>query len=130
MSEDKKRVLIIDDDRYLLDIYSVKFNEEGYEVDTAAGGQEALEKMDGGDYSVVLLDIVMPSMDGFEVLQKIEEKQFATNTPIIILSNQGQPDDIKKAKNYNVDGYIVKASTVPSEVVNEVAEIANRSSQR
>lgn len=124
MGNKDSKILIVDDDEYLLDIYSVKFSEEGMEVDTAVGGEDALQKIKEGNYSVLLLDIVMPSLDGFEVLQKIEEEGLADDMSVIVLSNQGQPEDIKKAKKYNVDGYIVKANTVPSEVVKEVQKIS------
>ena len=123
---DKKsyKVLIVDDDKFLLDVYSVKFREFGHVVNIAFGGEEAIEKIKAhDDYDAIIVDIVMPNMDGFEFLAKIKEKGLAQNSSIIILTNQGENKDLEKAKKYDVDGYIVKASTIPSDVLKEVLEI-------
>lgn len=124
MTNKNYNVLIVDDDEFLLDIYSRKFKEAGVSVEVALGGEEALEKIKANDFDIVLLDIVMPGMDGLSLLEKIKKDNLAENTRLIVLSNQGQPTDIEKAKVYDIDGYIVKASTVPSEVLEKVLEIA------
>ncbi|MBU3968640.1 response regulator [Patescibacteria group bacterium] len=125
MENDKYKVLIIDDDKFLLDIYTVKFKENGLVVDTAIGGEEALEKLrENKNYDILLLDIVMPVMDGFAFLEKKKAENLAPKAVIVILSNQGQASDIDKAKKYGIHGYIVKASTIPSEVLKEVLSIA------
>ena len=119
-----KKVLIVDDDKFLLDMYSVKFKKFGFEVDTALGGQEVLSKLrEGATPEILLLDVVMPSMDGLELLEHIRKEKFVPNAMIIILSNQNQPADIEKANKLGIAGYIVKASSIPSEVVNEVMKI-------
>jgi len=120
-----KKVLIIDDDRFLLDMYTVKFREEGHEVVEASGSMEAMNKLseEGATYDIVLLDIVMPAMDGFELLADIKKKNLAPAAICIILSNLGQPADIEKGTTLGADGYIVKASATPSEVVAQVMEI-------
>ena len=119
-----KKVLIVDDDKFLLDMYSVKFKKLGFEVDTALGGQEVLSKLrEGATPEILLLDVVMPSMDGLELLEHIRKEKFVPNAMIIILSNQNQPADIEKANKLGIAGYIVKASSIPSEVVNEVMKI-------
>lgn len=125
MENNKYKVLIIDDDKFLLDIYTVKFKENGLEVNTAVSGEDALEKLrENSNYDIILLDIVMPVMDGFAFLEKKKEEKLAPNAVIVILSNQGQVSDIDKAKKYGIHGYIVKASTIPSEVLKEVLKIA------
>jgi len=120
----KYTILIVDDDKFLLGMYAVKFQKEGFEVITASDGGDAFAKLkDGLLPDVLILDIVMPVMDGLELLQKIRENHLTEKSIIIILSNQGQSSDIEKAKKLGVDGYIVKATTIPSEVLAEVNKI-------
>ncbi|HJN62877.1 MAG TPA: response regulator [Candidatus Paceibacterota bacterium] len=120
------KFLIVDDDEFLLDVYSVKFREVGHTVDTAFGGEEALEKIKkGGDYDAIILDIVMPGVDGFEFLSRLRKGNLAENAAVIVLTNHGYSKDIEKAKEFNIDGYIVKASTIPSEVLAEVLKIVS-----
>ncbi|PSO46431.1 MAG: response regulator [Parcubacteria group bacterium SW_4_46_8] len=123
MSANEPYILIVDDDEYLLDIYSMKFREEGVKIDTAVGGNEAIDKISSDeDYDIILLDIIMPKVGGFEVLEQLTEEGVDVDAEIMILSNQGQPDDIKRAEDYGIDEYIVKANAVPSEVVDRVLE--------
>lgn len=127
MSQKKKTIFIVDDDKFLSDMYAVKFKENGFDVDSALGSMEALEKLkEGLEPDVVLLDLVMPTMDGFEFLQKAKEEKLTKNTKFIILSNLGQDSDIKKGKQLGADGYIVKASATPSEVVQYVTDIIDK----
>jgi len=118
----KKKILIVDDDKFLLDIYSLKFVAGGYEVDTAFGGEEAIKKLKENKPSVLLLDIIMPVMDGIEVLGKIRDEKLS-GFKTIILSNQSGQADVDKAMDLGVDGYIIKASSTPSEVLAKVNSI-------
>jgi len=128
MTKNKKyKILLVDDDRFLVDMYSMKFKEKGMITEAVFDGHEALEKLSAdSSFDVVLLDLIMPSMDGFELLKQIREKKLAEKSAIIILSNQGQQSDIDKAEQFNVGGYIIKASTIPSEVLNKVVEIVGK----
>ncbi len=120
----KIKVLLVDDDKFLLDMYALKFERGGLEVNAAVGSQEALAKLkDGFKPDVMILDIVMPGMDGIELLGEIQKNHYADNAVVVVLSNQGQPSDIERAKKLGVAGYIVKASTIPSEVLEEVIKI-------
>ena len=120
----KPKVFIVDDDKFLLDMYALKFSEVGFSVCAAGGGAEALDKLnDGFVPDVILLDIVMPGMDGFELLKNIKEKKLAPSAKIIILSNIGQENDIERGKKLGANGYIVKASVTPTEVVEKVKEV-------
>jgi len=115
-------VYIVDDDRFLLDLYAIKFKNAGHEVGVFGGGEElvaALRKRDTKAPDAILLDLVMPGMDGFGALEIIRKEHLAQGSKIIILSNQGQDSDLEKAKQFATDGYIVKASAVPSEVFAE-----------
>jgi len=128
---EKTTVLIVDDDKFLLDMYSLKFSKGGFEVVTACGTDEALKKLrDKFDPDIMVMDIVMPNMDGLELLGIIRKENLAPNAVVIMLSNQSQPVDMDRAKDLNVDGYIVKASTIPSEVLEKVKEIYEKSKKR
>lgn len=120
------RVYLVDDDRFLLELYAVKFRDAGHEVTVFGGGEGLLEALRKGDKEpdVILLDVIMPGMSGFEVLEIIRKENLAKRTKIIILSNQGQDSDLERAKQLNTDGYIIKASAIPSEVLAEAVRIA------
>lgn len=127
MSDAAKLIYIIDDDRFLLDMYSLKFKQQGFGVESSASAQEALTKLrDGLAPAVILLDIVMPGMDGLEFIATLKKENLAPNALIIVLSNQGEDEDIQKAKNAGAHEYIVKANSVPSEVLGKVSEVIAR----
>ncbi|MEK7060464.1 MAG: response regulator [Patescibacteria group bacterium] len=116
------RVYLVDDDRFLLDLYAVKFRDAGHEVSVFGSGEEllaALKKSGAISPNVILLDLIMPGIGGFEVLETIRKENLAKGTKIIILSNLGQDSDIERAKKLSADGYIIKASAIPSEVLAE-----------
>ncbi len=118
------KILIVDDDKFLLNMYSIKFKKEQFDVTTASNGLDALEHLRGGLVpDAIILDIVMPIMDGLESLQNIRKENLAKTSVIIILSNNGQSSDIEKAKELGINGYIVKATTIPAEVVSEVLRV-------
>ena len=116
------RVYLVDDDRFLLDLYAVKFRAAGHEVSVFSGGEEllaALRKKDAVSPDVILLDIVMPGVGRFEALEAIRKEHLAKGTKIVILSNQGQDSDIENAKRLAADDHIIKTSAIPSEVLAE-----------
>lgn len=118
------KVMIVDDDKFLLNMYALKFKANGFDIDTACGGAEAIDKMKAGSLPDVLItDLIMPKMDGFTFVEAIKKANLLPNATIIVLTNQGQNSDIEKAVALGVDGYIVKATTIPSEVVEEVKKI-------
>ncbi len=116
------RVYLVDDDRFLLDLYAVKFRVAGHEVSVFSGGEDllaALRKEGTVSPDAILLDIIMPGVGGFEALEAIRKEHLAQGAKIVILSNQGQDSDIENAKRLAADGYIIKASAIPSEVLAE-----------
>lgn len=120
------RIYIVDDDRFLLDLYAIKFKNAGYEVTAFGSGEDlltALRKTDAAAPDGILLDLIMPGIGGFGALEAIRKEHLGKGSKIIILSNQGQDSDIEKAKKFGVDGYIVKASVIPSEVFTETMHI-------
>jgi len=121
-TETTPKILLMDDDKFLLDMYSLKFKKSGLEIDVSANCKSALDKLKSGViYDIILLDIIMPGMDGLEFLKIIKDEKLAPKAVIIMLTNQA--DDFKKAEDLGVDGYIIKATTIPSEVVEKVLTI-------
>lgn len=122
--EKKGSVFIVDDDKFLLGMYSLKFSNNGYDVDTTVGSVAALEKLrKGAKPDVVLLDIIMPHLTGLELLKIMRDENLAPGAIVVMLTNQSASSDIETAKDLKVDGYIVKAATIPSEVLREVEKI-------
>lgn len=120
----KTKILIVDDDKFLLDMYSLKFSKGGYEVNTAFNGEEAITKIKEGYIpDVILSDVIMPVMDGLKFLKNLRDQKLAPSSTVVMLSNQGQNEDIGAAKAIGIDGYIVKALTIPSEVLEQVDKI-------
>jgi len=124
MEGEKRKILIIDDDTFLLDMYALKFSQNGFEVHTASGGEQALEKLKAGLIpEIILTDIIMPGMDGFEMLKQINEKNLATTSVKVVLSNKGQQSDIEDGIKLGASGYIVKANSTLTEVITQVIKI-------
>lgn len=124
MEGEKKKILLVDDDGFLLDMYAFKFSQSNFDVFTAGNGKLALEKIkEGLSPDIMMIDIIMPELNGFETLEKIKEENLLPNTIKIILSNKNQTSDIERGNSLGVSGYIIKANTVPSEVVKKVHEI-------
>lgn len=120
----KYKIYLVDDDRFLLDMYATKFKSAGMDVLACQGGNVVLEKLrEGNPPDVILLDVVMPEVDGFAVLEAINRENLAPQTKVIILSNQGQDSDIERAKKLGAAGYIIKASAIPSEVLERTGKI-------
>lgn len=121
-----QKILFVDDDKFLLEMYALKFSKNNFEVNTAQGSEAALKVIRGGFVpDILLIDVVMPGMDGIEFLSTLRKEALIKDTVVIMLTNQGLPDDIAKAKKLNADGYIIKATTIPSEVYAEVLKIYN-----
>jgi len=123
----KHKILIVDDDKFLLDMYAMKFQQSGFEVESALGAIDGLSKLrDGLVVDIILTDVLMPGMDGFEFLQHLKEEKVAQDAKVVVLSNKGEKSDIDRGISLGADGYIIKASAIPSEVVEKVREIVDK----
>lgn len=124
------RVYLVDDDRFLLDLYAVKFKNAGHEVTAFTDGESLLAALRKGGTApdAILIDVIMPGAGGFEVLGTIRKERLVPATKIMILSNQGQDADLEKARELKADGYIVKASAIPSEVLAETVRMLENNS--
>lgn len=125
---DKIKILIVDDDNFLLDMYAFKFSQNNFEVNAASDGALAIEKLTKGlKPDIILTDIIMPGMNGFDVLERINQDNLALNAIKIILSNKNQQADIDRGEKLGVSGYIIKANSTPSEVIEKVNQIFEKS---
>ncbi len=119
------KILLIDDDAFLRDMYATKFSECGHTVDAADSAVAALSKLQmDSNFDVILLDMIMPGMGGVELIQEIKTRFPNSEAKYIVLSNQGQHEDIEEAKAAGAHGYIIKAESIPSDVVKKVESLA------
>jgi len=128
MNSVRQRICIVDDDPFLLDMYNLKFQQAGYDVVCFTDSEKASEALrSDGKFDAILLDLVMPKIDGFEVLRMIREENLCgENVVVVILSNQGQDKDIARAEEFGIDGYLIKANTLPSEVLDYVKDLIDK----
>ncbi len=116
--------MLVDDDQFLVDMYSIKFKEKGISVETCLDGERAIARLkEGFTPDAIVLDVVMPKMSGIEILERVRKEGLAGNPVVIMLTNQGQDSDVEHAMKLGADGYIIKASAIPSEVLNRVLDI-------
>ena len=117
-------ILLVDDDKFLLDMYAMKFAREGFTVKSCLSTDEAITELhQGGAPDVILFDITMPERDGFSFLEAIAKDASASSSIKIALTNQSSDSERTRAQQFGVDDYFVKATMIPSEVVNKVREI-------
>lgn len=129
MDENKKiKVVIIEDDSYISDMYRIKLESENFEVVIAEDGVIGLKKLETYKPDVILLDVVMPKVDGFSVLKAIKNNNDIKNIPVVMLTNLGQKDNVERGFELGASGYIIKAHFTPSEVVKKVKEILEKES--
>lgn len=116
----KKTVLLVEDERNLLKMYDRKFTLEGFRVLQAENGKQALEIVKTEKPAVILLDIIMPELDGFQVLERLESNPETKDIPVILLTNLNQETDIARGMNLGAKDFLVKANFEPDEVVEKV----------
>ncbi len=119
MLKKEKTILIIEDEGPLLKILSRKFEEMDFKVFTATNGQSGLKNAKDSHPSIILLDLVMPIMDGIEMLKKLRDSEWGKNIPVIVLTNLNTKKEIIKAIDKNID-YLVKADWKLNEIINKV----------
>ncbi len=119
----KKRILIIEDEKYLSFLLTKSLIEEGFEVEEVTLGEAGLKKMKEQQFDLVLLDLLLPGIDGFKVLTEMKKDPKLTSLPVIIVSNLGQKDDIERAKNLGATEYFIKANVSLSEIVDKIKNI-------
>lgn len=118
-----KKVLLIEDDPFLAEIYVTKFEEAGLGISALGNGALGIDRIEQYKPDIILLDIVMPKMDGFELLRLIKGDERFKNIPVVILSNLGEQENVEKGLNLGAEAYLVKAHFTPTEVVAKVKSI-------
>ncbi len=114
------KVLLIEDEEMLSEMYKTKFEAEGFNFFRAYDGENGLELAKKESPDVILLDIIMPRVDGFAVLEELKKDEATKKAKIILLTNLGQEEDVKKGKTLGADDYLVKANFTPAQVVEKV----------
>jgi len=118
-----KTILIIEDDRFLRELIVRKLKGEGYQTNEAADGEEGCEKVKKSPPDLVLLDLILPGIDGFEVLSKIKEEPTLSAIPVIILSNLGQREEVEKGLKMGAVDYLIKAHFTPGEIIEKIKAV-------
>ena len=115
-----KKILLIEDEQLMIELLERRLIQEGYEVAVAKDGVEGLEKMKEVKPDLILLDIIMPRMGGFEVMEKMNENEEFKKIPIIVVSNSGQPVELDRAKRLGAKDWLIKTEFDPQEVIDKV----------
>ena len=123
-----KTILLVEDDPFILDIYVSQFKQKGFLVDVAKDGQTAMEKIKSNHPDILLLDILLPKINGIELLRMIRNDEAIKNTKVIVISNLNQKDYAKDIADLGVIKYFLKIQTTPEEIVNNINEILNTKS--
>lgn len=119
-------VLIIEDDVFLAEIYQKKFEMEGFRVSVAINGEKGLADIVKKKPDIVLLDILLPKLDGFAVLEAAKANNAIKDIPIILLTNLGQKDDVQRGLSEGAVDYLIKTHFKPSEVVDKVKKVLHK----
>lgn len=119
------RLLIIEDDKFLRDLIVRKLTNEGFEVKEAETGEDGLEVLRENPPQLLLLDILLPGMSGYDVLEAIKKDERLRSVPVVMLSNLGQKEEIERAESLGAKDFLIKAKYTPGEIVARVKEILN-----
>jgi len=123
-----KKIAVVEDEAAIMDIYKIKLKLSGYQVVTAENGDVAIKIIKKEKPDLVLLDILLPKKDGFEVLDEIRksEDEKIKSTPVIITSNLSNEEDIQEAKNIGIVDYVIKAKSTPSDIIKKIDKFFNK----
>lgn len=123
MEKEKQNILLVEDDVFLAGIYQKKFEMEGFKIMVSDNGEKALVDVKKKKPDIILLDILLPKLDGFAVLEKLKQDPTTKDIPVILLTNLGQKDDVEKGLEAGAVDYLIKAHFKPSEVVDKVRKV-------
>lgn len=118
-----RKVLVVEDDSFLQGLEVSKLHKEGYEVSSASTGDEGMEKIFESDLDLILLDLILPKFDGFDILKKVKSEENLKNIPVIVFSNLSEEKDIKKAKELGAIDFMVKSNFTLDELVEHINKI-------
>ena len=123
---EKISILVVEDDKFLRELLVRKLGISGFNVLFAVDGEEALKKLKEKTPQLILLDLVLPGIDGFDVLKHIKENPLTKDIPVIILSNLGQQEEVEKGIRLGADDYLIKAHFTPDEIIEKTKRILKR----
>ena len=123
MATSQKTILIIEDDKFLRELIVQKLVKEGFEISEAIDGTEGIKKIKVEKPALILLDLILPGIDGFEVLVKMKEDPLSASIPVIILSNLGQKEDVERGLKLGAVDYLIKAHFTPGEIITKIKSI-------
>lgn len=126
----KQKILIADDEEILRRIYSDRLTFEGFDVETAADGEEALTKINTSAPNLILLDILMPKLNGLQVLEQLNTNPAHKTIPVIVLSNVANDENIKKALSLGAKDYLLKTNFSPNEIINKIKTLIDSGSEK
>lgn len=126
--EKKKKILIIEDEKSLVDVMRMKLRGLGYEVDCAQNGEEGLEKAKEGKPDAILLDIIMPGMNGYEVLERLKADPETETIPVVILSNSGRDEEVEKGRKLGAVDFLIKSQLSLEEMAEKAEQLAGTAS--
>ena len=118
-----KKILVIEDDKFLRELIAQKLVKEGYEISEAIDGEEGIKKIKEEKPDLVLLDLILPGIDGFEVLSMMREDLAVASIPVIILSNLGQKEDVERGLKLGAADYLIKAHFTPGEIIEKIRNV-------
>lgn len=121
----KKKIVLVEDDSFLAGMYVSKLNMENFDVKLAENGEDGLKISTEEMPDLILLDILLPRMDGFEVLKKLKKNPETANIPVILLTNLGQKKDVDRGLALGAEDYLIKAHFMPNEVIAKIKKILN-----
>lgn len=117
------KILIVEDDSFLQSLEVAKLKKEGYDVIVASTGDEAIQKVKENEIDLILLDLVLPNFDGFEVLKEIRLNEKTKNTPVLVFSNLSEEKDIRKAQELKANDFMVKSNFTIDELAQKIKSI-------
>lgn len=123
MAEAPKKILLVEDDPMIVEMYKMRFEEEGFEVLVTDRGSEALEIASQQRPIAVLLDVILPEIDGFSILQNLKSSPDTRDIPVMLLTNLGQESDQEKGRQLGVADYFVKSQHTPADIIQRVNSI-------
>jgi DNA-binding response OmpR family regulator len=126
MNQEKKTILIIEDEDEIRSLYVEVLKDAGYEVLEAKDGRKGYDKVVSEKWDLLLLDIMLPSMDGVQILKEMSLADVGEGRPVILLTNLGSENVIKDCFNYGADGYLIKSEITPDRIVTEVDTFLNQ----
>ena len=127
---EKKKILIVEDDNFVAEVYLAKLTEMGYEAILAQNGEEGLAALKKDKIDLILLDILMPIMNGMEMLEEMKKHEDWKNIPVILLTNVGEKESIQKVREMGVKNYLIKSHFTPAEVIEKIESVFQRDTKQ